>query len=367
MKITLREKKNEKKISLYIDYYHKGVRKSEYLGLYLIPNPQNVWERKENQANRAIAEQLHARRVIEFQSKEYGIRNVLAGRDNFILYFQLLTEKRIDSPGNYGNWKGALRHLKTFADPKLTFNDVTPEWLEAFKSYLVNEATKVNGEPLLPNTVSSYYGKIRATLKQAVKEGIIEKSPTVLVKAPKDSDTQREFLTIEELRKVATTPCDLPVLKTAFLFSTLTGLRYSDLEGLTWRDVHYSSNLGHYIRFQQKKTQGQETLPISEDARQLLGEAGDPNNLVFANLQYSAYNNTKLRKWMNDAGINKYITFHCARHTYATLQLSLGTDIYTVSKLLGHKHLQTTEIYAKIIDENKVAAANKIKLNPSDS
>ncbi len=62
------------------------------------------------------------------------------------------------------------------------------------------------------------------------------------------------------------------------------------------------------------------------------------------------------------AGIEKHITFHCARHTYATLQLSLGTDIYTVSKLLGHENLRTTEVYAKIIDEKKQEAASKIKI-----
>jgi integrase len=70
-----------------------------------------------------------------------------------------------------------------------------------------------------------------------------------------------------------------------------------------------------------------------------------------------------LKDWLIDAGINKHITFHCARHTYATLQLTLGTDIYTVSKLLGHKNLSTTEIYAKVINEKKVEAANKIKIN----
>ena len=65
---------------------------------------------------------------------------------------------------------------------------------------------------------------------------------------------------------------------------------------------------------------------------------------------------------MMEAGITKKITFHCGRHTYATLQLSLGTDIYTVSKLLGHKNLKTTEIYAKVINEKKVEAATKIKI-----
>ena len=102
--------------------------------------------------------------------------------------------------------------------------------------------------------------------------------------------------------------------------------------------------------------------PISEQAFELLGERTIPDERVFVGLKYSAWHNLKLQQWVMKAGISKTITFHCARHTYATLQLTLGTDIYTVSKLLGHKDLKTTQIYAKIIDERKKEAANKIKI-----
>ena len=93
-----------------------------------------------------------------------------------------------------------------------------------------------------------------------------------------------------------------------------------------------------------------------------MGARKSNDEKVFEDLTYSDYNNAKIREWMIRAGIEKHITFHCARHTYATLQLSLGTDIYTVSKLLGHKSLKTTEVYAKIIDKKKKEAANRIKL-----
>lgn len=94
-----------------------------------------------------------------------------------------------------------------------------------------------------------------------------------------------------------------------------------------------------------------------------MGERKAGNEKVFQDLTYSDYNNAKIREWMIRAGVEKHITFHCARHTYATLQLTLGTDIYTVSKLLGHKSLKTTEVYAKIIDQKKKEAANRIKLD----
>jgi integrase len=126
--------------------------------------------------------------------------------------------------------------------------------------------------------------------------------------------------------------------------------------------VQHSNEIGHYIRFRQQKTKGAETLPISEQAFSLLGEQFENEERVFIGLKYSAWHNLKLQQWVMKAGISKTITFHCARHTYATLQLTLGTDIYTVSKLLGHKDLKTTQVYAKIIDEKKKDAANKIQL-----
>ena len=95
----------------------------------------------------------------------------------------------------------------------------------------------------------------------------------------------------------------------------------------------------------------------------MLGEEKAQDERVFVGLRYSAWYNVKLLQWVMKAGITKNITFHCARHTYATLQLSLGTDIYTVSKLLGHRELKTTQIYAKVIDDKKIEAADKIKLD----
>lgn len=103
--------------------------------------------------------------------------------------------------------------------------------------------------------------------------------------------------------------------------------------------------------------------PISKDAHKLLGERKEPEQRVFPDLKYSAYNNGFLKAWIQRAGITKNLTFHCFRHTYATLQLTLGTDIYTVSKMLGHKNVKTTQIYANVINEKKREAADKMKLN----
>ena len=175
-------------------------------------------------------------------------------------------------------------------------------------------------------------------------------------------ETQREYLTLEELKVLYETECEPHVLKRASIFSALTGLRWSDMIKLAWKEVQHSDQDGYLIRFTQQKTQSIETLPIPDQAYEQLGERGNAEERIFRGLKYSAYTNVQLSRWVLKAGITKKITFHCFRHTYATLQLTLGTDIYTVSKMLGHKNLKTTEIYGKIINKTKIAAANKIKL-----
>lgn len=106
-------------------------------------------------------------------------------------------------------------------------------------------------------------------------------------------------------------------------------------------------------------------MPISEQAFQLCGEPGKPNKLVFEDLPDPSWISRPLDRWIKAAGISRKITFHCFRHTFATLQLTNGTDIYTVSKMLGHTNVKTTQIYAKVVDRKKQKAANTIKLNIS--
>lgn len=264
--------------------------------------------------------------------------------------------------GNYGNWNSMLKHLKIFCPKDTCFQDIDRQFAENFKNYLDKEAKTKGEQSLSQNSKYSYFGKFKATLKQAVKDGILKVNPSEGVAHFKQGEPQREFLTLDELQSVVNVECEIPLLKKAFIFSALTGLRWSDIEKLVWSEVQHSKEMGYYIRFRQKKTKGVETLPISEQAFNLLGEQGEQANKKFKGLHYSAWSNLKLQQWIMKAGISKSISFHCARHTFATLQLTLGTDIYTVSKLLGHKELKTTQIYAKVIDDKKRDAANRIKL-----
>jgi len=362
MNVTLRQRNKNGKISLYLDLYHNGNRKYEYLRLYLIDNPRTKLEKETNKKTLQLAKNIQSKRQLELQNEVYNFRDIEKTNSSFLKYFKLLTEKRNESNGNHGNWLSAFKHLNNWGKADVTFADINVEWLEDFKYYLLHDAHTRSNKKLSKNSCVSYFNKVRAALNQAVKDNIIIKNPAKKVNGIKKVETRREFLTYEELKKVSKTYCENDIIKRAFLFSALTGLRFSDIEKLTWSEIQHSEENGYYIRFQQQKTKGQETLPISIKSISLLGERQNGKNKIFKGLTYSDSNNEKILKWMIRSGIEKHITFHCARHTYATLQLTLGTDIYTVSKLLGHKNLKTTELYAKIINKKKITAANIIKL-----
>lgn len=371
MKVHLRKRKQTKsgKISLYLEIYkgtivtpegkRKVQREYEYLNLYLEDKPQTPAQRQQNKQTLQLAEGIKAKRELEIKNGQHGFSSGFKSNTNFIEYFKSLAEKRHESKGNYGNWDSTLKHLIKFAGKKVTFREISPQFCENFKQYLAKEAKKTSGEPLASSSISSYFNKFRSSLKQATREQIIPFNPCENVSTPKVVASKREHLTLEELKAVAKAECRYEVLKNAFLFSCLTGLRWSDVQKLTWDEVQQTDD-GTRIVFNQKKTKGLQYLDISEQARAYLGERTNGSDRVFIGLKYSSYMNVALQQWMLRAGITKSITFHCARHTFAVLQLSLGTEIYTLSKLLGHTEIRTTQIYADIIDQKKKEAVNKI-------
>ena len=247
-----------------------------------------------------------------------------------------------------------------FCDPdSTTFKDVDETFVKRFRDFLLKEPLVRETETLSLNSAHSYFNKFKTCLNQAYEDKIINDNPAKRVKGITPEEPEREYLTFEEVQKIANVDCRYDVLKRAFLFSCITGLRWSDIHKLIWSEIQ-KFNGGYRITFTQKKTKGLEYLDISQQARDFLGEEGSPEDRAFKGLRYSSYMNLELQKWCMKAGITKNITFHSARHTFATLQLTLGTDIYTVSKLLGHKNLKTTQVYSNIIDQKKIEAINRI-------
>lgn len=364
--IRLRQRKTASgNISLYLDIYLNGKRTYEFLKMHLIPERMRA-DRERNRETLKLADAIRAKRVVELRNGQFGFQNRPSASIRFFDYYRAMCEKRLgeESRGNWGNWYSCLHHLKKYEKREtITLGEITPEWVQGFKDYLENDAVawghdfrkRIKDKPLARNSKLSYFNKLRACLNQAYEEQIIPTNPLRGIEGFKPEEGTRMYLTLDEVRKLAATECEYPQIKAAFLFSCLTGLRRSDVLRLTWGDVHKQGDFTRII-FRQKKTSGQEYLDISQQAAELMGERGLPDEHVFTDIHSPTCTNNTLKLWVARAGINKTITFHCARHTFATLMLDIGTDIYTVSKLLGHRDLSTTQIYAKVMDKNKQAA-----------
>ena len=282
---------------------------------------------------------------------------------DFIKYFDELKEKRHQNSSKSirVNWDREVALMKMFTEGKpMIFSTIDMNLLEDYKNFLINAPQGGSKKGTITrNTASTYFSIFKAGLHQAFIDGYFTVDIAAKAKNIAYSDKQREYLTIDELNTLAATPCDRPIMKRASLFSALTGMRHSDIQKLKWKEIIKDGE--HYrILFTQQKTKGVQYMPISDQAYQLCGERGEPDRLVFEGLQDPSWINKPLERWIKAAGITKHITFHCFRHTYATLQLTNGTDIYTVSKMLGHTKVTTTQIYAKIVDEKKEQAADTI-------
>lgn len=364
------EQTRRKFLGLYLFIERREIRKkieiNEMMGkdvnnlksLYKGLNSLTLFQQHHNSETLKIAESI--RQKYENQLNKPEIYSDY--EKDFVKYFRKLAEKRNDS--NRSNWLSSLKYLEEFTGGSLKFSDLSESVLNDFKDYLLStNSTKSSKTKLSQNSALSYFNKVKATLKQAYQDGILQTDLNARIQPIKAEETRREYLTMDELNKLANTYCNDDNLKRAALFSALTGLRFSDIQKMVWNELEFNPDEGYFLNFSQQKTKGVEVLPISEQAFKILGDPGDPASKVFPELKYSAYHNKHLFQWIGAAGITKNITFHCFRHTYATLQLFAGTDIYTVSKMLGHKDLKTTQVYAKIVDKAKRQAASRIKLD----
>ena len=381
-KVSLRHKQISKgRMSLYLDFYppipHPETgepTRREFLGLYIAETPKTAIDKTHKRETLSIGESIRQKREnflnkpeIYSQYEKAQLKIKESAERSFIEYFGELANKR--KSNNQANWRSALKYLVDFTDGRLKFSDLDLGFLEDFKHYLLTTKSLKSDKTLLAqNSAVSYFNKVKAALKQAYKDDILQVDLNAKVAPIKSAETRREFLTIDELNKLASTHCNNDLMKRAALFSALTGLRFSDIQKMTWGELEHINEEGYFLNFSQKKTEGVEVLPISEQAYSLTMGSEDPTDMpqddnVFKGLKYSAYHNKHLYQWLGAAGITKDITFHCFRHTFATLQLFNGTDIYTVSKMLGHKDLKTTQVYAKIVDSAKRAASEKIKLD----
>jgi len=346
MKVALRkrQRKGSKKEMLFLDYRLNGKRTFEYIGISY--DPRNVQDKK---AKKLLAENIRAKRELDLNNSEHGFIPHFKKKANYIEYFKRLAEEKNDKA-----WKHTLIHLTKYTGGSVQFFGITEEWLDSFKNYLLTTAG------LSKNTSGTYFAKVKASLNQAVRDKIILASPALLVKQIPKADVKKVFLSIDELGILATAPCGNSQIKLAFLFSCYTGLRISDIKCLEWGHVQ-----GNRIEIVQKKTKESLYLNLCDMAIEILKRVKGnilplPMLKIFPDLPSEISINRCLKRMALNTGINKNISFHTSRHTFATMSLTVGVDIYTVSKLLGHTDIKNTQIYAKVIDQKMMDAVKKL-------
>ena len=337
--------------SLYLDVYINGRRSYEFLKLHVVPELTRE-DKARNRETLALANAIRAKRIVEVQNGAYGFRRP-AKVDLLSFFDQCLDERKKTRPDfrSSTSWLTCRRHLEDFGAGRVGLASLTSEWINDFFDHL-------RGAGLCESSAAVMSAHLFCCLRMAMRKDLVPQSVLANVSRPRMKSAERQYLTIDEVRLLAATESDKPSIKAAFLFSCLTGLRASDVRALRWEDVTEFDGMTRLV-FRQRKTGSQEYLDISPQAVEYMGERRADERAVF-DIPKSDLLNMALRRWVAAAGVRKRITFHCARHTFATLMLSLDVDIYTVSKLLGHANIATTQIYAKIVDKRKQQAVMRI-------
>ena len=275
----------------------------------------------------------------------HGFSNRSAkSKANLIEYVKEFADRKLKKSG--GNKRGTCmsyialaHHLKEYSGDKITFKHIDKSYCQGFVEYLKTAVNANNGQILSVNTQFGYMKRLETVINSAISDEIVDSNPFKQIKSenkPKKLSTEVCYLTIEEVNTLVNTPCFYPNIKNGFLFSCVSGLRFSDVKGLTWGKLQKDNNGNTFINYVQKKTEKQEYLPISKEAVKYLPERNNAqdSDSVFK-FPSGGYVNLQLRQWAFTAGLKKKVTFHVARHTF--LSYSLQT-----SKLQEQDSLQVT-------------------------
>ena len=336
-------------LSFYLDYY-PGYRdketmkviRHETLGIYLYADPKNKREQNFNEVMTEKAEAIRCRRFESVVNERYDFfRNQLRKHDP--------------------KWEFVYLHFRNFVHGKCTFEEIDIDLCNKFREYLLTANKLKRKGRITRNSASGYWSTFRGLLKILYRNGLIKTNVNDFLDKIETEDVVKDYLSVEELYKLAETPCKKPVLKTASLFSCMTSLRISDILALCWEDIVDYSAGGKCVHIVTQKNRAEDIIPISEEALDLIGYSPDKRGMVFKGLQ-RCWTQTYMKEWIRSAGITKNISFHSYRRTFATLQAAAGTDIRTIQSIMAHKSITTTQRYIKVVDANKREASKKITL-----
>lgn len=364
--------------SIYLDCYVNGIREYKFLNLYLKEEKARA-DKLWNKEQVRLANAIKAQYIIDIQNGEFGFKDKNRTRKlSFIKYCEDMAED-YDENGHKSCailLRSAIQRLIRYKGRNIMFSHIDKEFLVGFIDFLNNDTRDFDREsadrkrkrkPISDVYKEALFARLMVALNKAERDGIIVKNPGKDIDRsvkPHSEPKSRCYLTLDEVQKIIQTDYapDNDV-KPAFLFCCFSGLRYSDVQKMTWKEITMSADGFAQLETSMKKTGKPLYLPLSDNALKWLPERGDmpEESHVFYKLPDQVNNaDVRLKTLVKKAGISKNVTFHVARHTFATLTLSYGADLYTVSKLLGHSSVRTTQIYAKIVDESKRKAVNLI-------
>ena len=353
------------KESIYLDIVKDGVRRKEYLSLYLVPE-QTRADKVINRATLKTAEEIKAKRLIELLEGKLTFAGKKAAKVNLI---EWLEEQRLyyydNDNMNYSKTiHNLIRHLELFNAKQVTLKEVTPAFLRKFLEYLRGDGANKYGGRLCQETIYTYFTILSILMNKAVRLDLIASNPfhkLSQAEKPQRRTKKKEYLTLDEVKRMSVAECDDWRVKYAFLFCCFTGLRYVDVSRLKWKHIVEVGKGEYQIELVQQKTKEPVYIPLSANALKWLPERGydGKENYIFKFRDRSIIYDY-LNKWAKTAGVEKHVTFHMSRHTCATLLLYYGTDLYTVSKILGHTSIKTTQVYAKVADEMKRKAVGNV-------
>ena len=351
--------------SIYLDCYKDGRRTYEFLKLYLIPEVDDA-AKVMNKNTLQAANAIKAARLIEITNDAAGLTKTGQRSKMLLLDWMKYYRERKAKTGQSIEFAlqvdNSMKHLIKYRGDKVTLKDVDKAFCLGYIDYL-NNAMGKRGKQLAKVSANGYFRCFNCALNLAVKEEVIPYNPVTKISQDqriKVPESTREYLTIPEVKVLMDADCKYPEVKRAYLFSCFCGLRISDIYKLTWGDIVLDGEQ-YKVRVVMKKTAKALYLPLSATALRWLpgrGTGKDTDNVFVLPTQMLV--NYRLSAWAKKAGITKRVTFHTARHTFATMELTAGADLYTTSKLLGHTNVKTTQIYAKIVDAKKAEAVNLV-------
>ncbi len=350
MSVTLREKKNKSYTSLYIDIYENGKRTFVTTDCRLMKgNTQAI--RDANRETKELAMQIRNEIELKIISNRFDLNAYAKVKIDFIVYYDnycsnyIKKDKRV-LVASFNKFKAFLKDTERNT---LNAKEVTESLVLEFKEYL---ESKLKGE-----TPTNYFKKFKKVITGALRDEIIKKNPIQDVTIRKNESIKKDILTFEEIQLLASTECHNNEVKRAFLFSCFTGLRYSDIIVLKANDIQ-----NNFLVIKQQKTQNKVSIPLNENALTLIeDQLNGSKNLIF-NLPSHTACLKHLRNWTCKAGISKHITWHCARHSFATNIIFYGSDVNSASALLGHSSFAYTQRYVREVDALKEKAVYNLPI-----